>query len=275
VFILTAYDGVTFGDCRHQKFLSTSFYTQENVAALKAEYSDFVLYLFRRYAGTHRRFILSNWEGDNAVYCGAAFRYADDPAFAAQCDAVYPDVYEGNSNPEQSLEGMRRWFQARQAGIDDGVNRARAFGLSGFEVLQAPEVNIIRVLERHHLPSLLRNVLNEIHPAHVSYSSYESLNAADAGATLAEDIATIRLITGAAGVIVGEASYSRSDAQHVEEISVAIKTALASGVDYFIYWNLMDQDPANSFGLFDLTNGLTPAGQLFERVLRASTISGT
>lgn len=73
VFILTTYDGATFGDCQHQKYFNPAFYTPENIAALKAEYSDFVVYLFRRYANSNRRFIVSNWEGDNAVYCGAAW----------------------------------------------------------------------------------------------------------------------------------------------------------------------------------------------------------
>ncbi len=267
-FILTAYDGTTFGDCQHQKFLSPGFYSEEHRAALKAEYSDFVLYLFRRYADSGRRFVISNWESDNAVYCGAAYGYAVDTAFRAGCDAHYSEKYEGNADPQQSLLGLRLWFETREEGIAEGLARGHALGLTGFEVLHAPEINIVRTLNQAGYPSVLRDVLSVVHASCVSYSSYESLNRENAGATLAEDISTIRQLAGAPGVIVGEAGYSRVDPRSVDEISAALKMSLQSGVLYFIYWNLNDQDSENAFGLFDLTDGLTPTGQLFARVLR-------
>src|SRR5262249_37407507 len=70
VFIITAYDGLSFGDCVNQLFLIPSFYTEQNVDAMLQEYSDFTLYLYQRYHHTHKKFIISNWEADNAVYCG-------------------------------------------------------------------------------------------------------------------------------------------------------------------------------------------------------------
>lgn len=268
VFILTAYDGLTFGDCRHHKYFNPDFYTAENIAALKAEYSDFVLYLFRRYANTNRRFILSNWEGDNAVYCGAAWGYAVDPATRTDCDQTYPDKYEGNATPAQSFAGMRLWLLTRQAGIDDGLARARVLGLTGFEVLHAPELNIVTTLEQYGLPSLLRDVLPSLQPSYVSYSSYESLGTNDPASSLAADIATIRAITGVRGLIIGEAGYPRSDTQQVGHISVALQVSLQCAVDYFIYWNLNDQSSTASFGLFDFTGDFTATGRLFERAFR-------
>jgi hypothetical protein len=106
VFILTAYDGATFGDCEHTRFLNPSFYTPENTSALISEYSDFTLHLYRTFQRTYKRFIVTNWEGDNSIYCGAAYAYAVQPDFRAYCDASYQRLY-GNSSPGVSLEGLK------------------------------------------------------------------------------------------------------------------------------------------------------------------------
>jgi hypothetical protein len=47
VFMLTAYDGVTFGDCVTLRFLNPTFYTPSNEAAIVQEYSDLTLYLYQ------------------------------------------------------------------------------------------------------------------------------------------------------------------------------------------------------------------------------------
>jgi hypothetical protein len=72
VFMLSAYYGVTSGDGADPHWLNPSFYTPQNTAALVHEYSDFTLNLYQTYQHTNKRFIVSDWEGDNAVYCGQA-----------------------------------------------------------------------------------------------------------------------------------------------------------------------------------------------------------
>src|ERR1700730_11132573 len=68
VFMLTAYDGTTFGDCFHHLYLKPDFYTPSNVAAIVAEYSDFTLNLYEAYRSSHKRFIITSWESDHEVY---------------------------------------------------------------------------------------------------------------------------------------------------------------------------------------------------------------
>lgn len=90
VFMLTAYDGVSFGDCATQRFLNPSFYTEPNTVAMREEYAEFTYHLMETFAASGKRFILSNWEGDNALYCGEGDRYAHDAQFRSFCNTNYP-----------------------------------------------------------------------------------------------------------------------------------------------------------------------------------------
>ncbi len=81
VFILTAYDGSTFGDCQTRKFVNPAFFSPDQTARVVQEYSDFTLSLYRTYPNTGKRFIISNWESDNSVYCDQAYAFATDDAF--------------------------------------------------------------------------------------------------------------------------------------------------------------------------------------------------
>jgi hypothetical protein len=280
VIILTTYDGTSFGDCRTHNYLRRAFYTAEHTAAIEAEYSDFVLLLFERYGGTHRRFIISNWESDNAIYCGAAFAYIHDPAFRRYCDTNYRLFYAGNDDPRDSLEGLRLWFTARASGIARGVARAHARGLGGVEVVHAPEISAVRMLETRGLPGVLERVLAPMRPAYVSYSAYESITGEDPGGTLAADIRRIRELTGASGIIIGEAGYARSiwKESALDRMTASLEAATTSGAAYFICWNLNDhQDANNNFGLFDTQGAITPTGTLVETWLhprRRQTQSG-
>jgi hypothetical protein len=271
VLMLTAYDGASFGDCRTHRYLNPRFYTVENVAAVQAEYREFVVHLFHEYGGSGRRFVLSNWEGDNAIYCGAFYDYVVNDAFRAACDRNYSVYYDGNAGPEQSLEGIRLWLLTREAGIREGIAVAMSLGLSGIEVLHAPEIASVRLLEERGFRSVLRDVLPAIRPDFVSYSSYESLNREDPVAALAADLQIIRTLSGAARLIVGEAGYSRvqwGDAG-VIRLETVIRRAADLGIAYLICWNLNDQGGASDFGVFDRSDQLTPSGRVIERELRA------
>jgi len=265
-FILTAYDGVSFGDCSTLRFLNPRFYTATNLAAMQAEYRDFVLRLFQRYAGSGRHFVISNWESDNAVYCNAMSEYVSDPAFRLQCDSNYPAYYDGNRNIFDSLDGLRLWLEARDAGIAEGVRVAQEQGLGGLEVAHAPEINSVRLLESNGFPSVLQYVLSRLHFNSVSYSAYEAANANRPATALTEDIRTIRAVTGADKVIIGEVGYSRSVWQDAAatRLRAFVEAAIACGVQYLISWNLNDQDAEFDFGAFDSAGDITPTGRLLE-----------
>ncbi len=266
--MLTAYDGASFGDCTTHRYLNPEFYSAENAAAIAREYSDLTLHLYQTYHDTGKEFVISNWEADNAVYCGAAFYYATDRDFRARCDAVYPATYGGNTSASQSLKGLRRWLETREQGIADGRLRAQSLGLAGVEVYQAPEISMVHALADAGFGSVLYDVLPGLAFEHVSYSSYESINKANPADALTKDLATIREAAGAAEVIIGEMGYARSQwgAEGLGRVQAVISAAADSGVRIAMYWQLFDQDPHSDFGLYDTQDQVTETGLLFRRI---------
>ena len=65
----------------------------QNTAALLREYSDLTLYLSRMYGRTHKRFVISDWEGDNSIYCGDADDFALVDQVRANCLSQYQSLY--------------------------------------------------------------------------------------------------------------------------------------------------------------------------------------
>ena len=270
VVMITAYDGTSFGDCETPRFLNPDFFTTEHRAAVVAEYSDFALYLSRKFRNTHKRFILSTWESDNQVYCGAAYQYVEDASFREYCQANYTRLYGGVPSPNAALAGLRIWFQARYDGIADGRRRAQGEGIGGMRVYSAPEMNVVRVLRGHGYPSVLYDVLPYVNFDYVSYSAWESINFDDSVPRLREDLNRIRDVIGSTALIIGESGFSRSSSgsQVVTRVDEVLRAALDWGVEYVIHWELFDQDENWNSGLYDLNGAPTPLESYFRTLLQ-------
>ena len=265
VVMITAYDGATYGDCQHMLYFNPAFYTPQNTAALEREYADLTFSLYRKYRYTQKQFIISDWEGDNSIYCGNAYNFAVVAQIRSACLAQYQSQY-GVASPAEAFEGLRLWLTARAVGIQDGRDRARAAGIRGARVFHSPELNIVRALHDHGFESVLYDVLPLLTVDYVSYSAWESINTPDPADTLRADLATIRNVSGANQIIIGETGFSRTawPAQDVALTSRVISAALASGVDYIFQWNLYDTDTQDQFGLYDLEGRPTPLSAWFQ-----------
>ena len=269
VFILTSYDGATFGDCVTHNYLNPRYFTPAKEAEVVQEYSDLALYLSQTYQHVNKRFIISNWESDNDVYCGQAWLYTADARFRATCDASYPGIYAGNSTPAESFQGLRLWFQARELGIEDGRNRALALGIGGVRVYFAPEVNIVRYLHGLGLQSTLYDVVPFVKFDYVSYSSHQSLGQSDPQGALLQDLETIQSLIGSSPIIIGEimtASPGVDPTVFDQTLRQVLDEALAWGVPYVIYWNLFGGYDSPR-GVYDTAGQITPVGSFFKRYL--------
>jgi len=272
VVMFTAYDFTTFGDCETQRYLQPGFYTPDNIAALVQEYSDLTLYLYQAYAHTYKRFIVSNWEGDNSVYCGKAYDYATDASFRAYCDGNYAELYYGNASPADSLEALKLWLRYRQQGIADGRARAAQLGFGGMRVYFAPEFSITRALHDGGFKSVLYDILPYVPFDYISYSAYESINAAQPGDTLTADLNTIRDETGSTAIIVGEMGFSRSawGADAVNRTNDVLAAASAWGVAYVFVWNLYDSSSTQDFGVYGTDGMPTTLAGYYQGVLQGT-----
>jgi len=237
--MITAYDGVSFSDCYTKNYLNADFVSQ-NKSAIEQEYRDLANYL-KNFPS--KKFIISNWEGDNDIYCGAAY---------GSSVAVCPDY-------SNSLAGFKEWIIAYSNGISSA-------GASN--VYSAVEFNIVKYLKNNNLPSVLYNVIPNVNTNYFSYSSYESINPIittnDNGNQLKSDLTLIKNVISGAGknsnnLIIGEFGFSSPNREVVKNsLETAIGIFKSNGLSNYYIWNLSDS--GGLFGLYDSNSQITSAG---------------
>jgi hypothetical protein len=81
-FVLTTYDSTCLGPTGGaDNYVRSSFLNvAANADAVRSEYQDLTLALYETQRGSGKRFIISNWETDNAIYWVGASAYATDAA---------------------------------------------------------------------------------------------------------------------------------------------------------------------------------------------------
>ena len=257
--MITAFDGVSYGDCETPQFLALGFYTAENRARMVQEYADFTFELYRRYAGTGKTFLITNWESDNAVYCGSSYEYSRNAEFRRHCTDAYPTIYGGNTSPSESLQALRQWFEVRWEGMQEGRRRTADLNIGGVAVYMGPEINSLRDLSAAGYPSVLTRVIPVVNFDFVSYSSWETLNGPEPVAQLKTDIEAIRKLAGTPDVVIGELGYATAHwgSNTVRKIDDAIKAAAEVRVQYVFQWMLYEDATNTGYGLFDESGNRT------------------
>lgn len=196
-------------------------------------------YFLQTYRGSGKTFVLQHWEGDWALRGSTSKKEEDDPS-------------------DTAIEGMIRWLNARQAGVDRARKDVRG---SDVKVYHACEVNLVEIAMKGR-----RTVTNSVVPRTscdlYSYSAYDSIgvakddpahgrqslrNALDYLASKAPDSRAF----GDKNVYVGEFGWpcvqsdndpDASDEKSLRVIRMTVEESLAWGCPYVIYWQVYDNE---------------------------------
>lgn len=247
--IITAFDWASFSSCTTKNYLDPNFYTAANTAAIEKEYTDFAIYLHQ--LAPNKKFIISNWEGDNDAYC--------DDISSAAADAVKGTTFCPSAT--NNLAGLTKWFNARYAGI-------KAAGVPN--VFSAVEFNSVHTLQNAGLPSVLNNVIPNIKADYYLYSAYDSVNVS--ASQFATDIDTIRseipnpnnLVIGEMGFQVGAFGDASTTAARLTQM---LSVAQEKNIPYAIVWELLTDPALSGFGMYDTSGSLTPSGAAVQSMI--------
>lgn len=210
-------------------------------ALMEQDFYDLARYLLETYAGTGKVFVLDTWESDWQLR-GTTDR---DPQY----------------DPDQiAIDGMIRWYNARQAGIE----RARQdVPPDNVYVYGAAEVNLVEMAMQGR-PTVTNDVLPHINMDLVSYSSYDTAldaahegeaqgrqnfrNALDYIAAKMPDSSTLDpdgVPFGDKNVFISEYGVPEVEwgSANVELVArVVVEEAYDWGCPWIIYWELYDNE---------------------------------
>lgn len=225
-----------------------------NKTAIEKEYADLLAYLSQRFAGRGIQFILSNWEGDNFVYCGSAYSFSQGGSFTTSCNN---SITSNGQTRAQRLQALLTWFSYK----DEVVANFIAAN-PGTSVIHAPEFSAFGMFAGGCQGGCATGtpssdlVLGAIQAAggrrYCSYSSYDSQGPAN-GSYLA---AVQQILAICQNLIIGEAGYDLLGPGGLAN-DAALFPALdqlrnVSGVLGVIPWNAVNPaDGSQQFGMFD------------------------
>ena len=219
--------------------------------AIRAETSDALEVLAKRFAGRNVQVIVSNWEGDNMIYCGQVYAFARDRKAADQCLAKIG----GEAGLVHRLEGFASWIALRESAIND-IQRK----YTNLAIEQAPEFVVFNLtgspqwqcttLCKAGLTVLAKFTQGQKLPM-CSYSAYDSLKAG----TLDADLDRIGQIC--SKVVLGEVGFRQRDGDNSNPPSdyAKLERAVADHagtLTAMIYWNAFESADSTDkgFGLY-------------------------
>jgi hypothetical protein len=266
--VLTAYDSATSGSHGQSGAYVDEALMQDPTlqAAVRREYRQLAYALHQTQAGTGKTFVIASWEGDNQAYCGSFFGYWSDPAFRASCGTI--------ASRTDAVDAMRIWFRLRAEGLQSGRKLALADGYSGVRVASGVEFNINTYAYSYQvggttLPSILMDVVPDLDPAYVLYSSYDSQNRGRMELDLDAIQAWLVGVAPGSKLAIGEVAFPEI-AVDERDIFRTVETAKAiqrARVAFAILWEGYDTvagDRVQQFGVLN-ANG---SPRLVQQVLR-------
>lgn len=209
-FILVAYE---YPEVRWDDGLS-----HDETQIVVNQFYDLTRHLITIYKNSGKTFILQNWEGDNM--------------FA---------LYDKTPPSQAKIQGLIDYFNARM----DGIRKARdEMQPKGVRVFGAVEICKISTTFAH-APRLIDVVVPYTHADLYSYSNWETQDNAkllEFNLHLLREKAPPSDAFGENNLMMAEfgwPSSSGGDERQLDVASVELETAIKSGVQYAVYWELM------------------------------------
>lgn len=200
--------------------------TEEDAARESAVYYEFAKHLLTTYAGSGKTFVLQNWEGDWVL--------------------TPPDLPRDTEPDPVAVEGMIRWLNARQ----DGVDRARdEVGMNGVRVFHAAEVNLVEKAMQGR-GCVTNSVLPHTRCDLYSYSAYDTM--AQSEALFREAMAYLKEKApdsahfGSDNVYIGEYGWPESlvtEEHRLEMVRYTVEAGLEFKAPYLLFWELYCDGP--------------------------------
>lgn len=200
--------------------------TAEDEARERNTYYEFTKYLLTKYRDSGKTFVFQNWEGDWVL--------------------TPPELDRATEPEPVAVEGMTRWLNARQ----DGVDRAKQeVGEQGVHVYHAAEVNLVEKGMKG-IGCVTNRVLPHTHCDLYSYSAYDTMAQNEeifrsALAYLKEKAPDSKAF-GSENVYIGEFGRPESlvtEEHRLEMVRYSIKAALDHGAPYILFWELYCDGP--------------------------------
>jgi hypothetical protein len=204
----------------------------------KAEENEFYAltkYLYSKYAGSGKNFILKNWEGD------------------------WIGLQDYNTQKDMApsrIADMIAWLSARERGVE----RARTeVGSSEMSVLNAVEVNRVLDYAQHGMDRVINKVVPKVKPDMVTYSSYDSSSqgtdrqTVQANMKLAlntiKKLAPDPLRLGDRRILISEYGMFENERNDVGwRADTILSTAKSAGIAGAVLWNVFDNECKESNG---------------------------
>jgi len=223
--VLTAY---TFANWDHVAGMAQSPARQ---SAEENEFYQLTKYLYSKFSGSGKTFILKDWEGDWAALGGQS----------GVADNISPGA----------VQDMTAWLKARQAGVTEARNQAND---SSMRVLNGAEVNRVLDYAQQGLTRVINAVVPEVNADMVTYSSYDSTTIGQDAAAMEqsfnlaldtiEKLAPDPLGMGSRRILISE--YGLYENQLPGGTSwrapAILTTASQAGVYGAFLWNLYDNE---------------------------------
>ena len=203
--------------------------SQDRLNAEENEFYRLTKYLYSRFTGSGKTFVLKNWESD---------------AFAAWLGNTTGDI------PQNVVDDLTAWLSARQRGVTRARNEAHD---SSVRVLNGAEVNRVLDYAQNGLKRVINAVVPQVNADMLTYSSYDAMvygsNPQSVQQSLTQALQTIEKLApdpqglGNRRILISEYGlFENEQPGDSWRADAVLSTAKSAGLYGAFLWNLYDNE---------------------------------